>query len=99
MKKPFSLLDAANVKLIRAAFSSGKKRITLGGRTFLLSRQVVKANYETVTTPSINQDEKISKRVKRKENWIVVKPERGDLPCANIELKPLGNLRASVNGK
>lgn len=96
--KPFSLLDTANVKKIRAAAQAGRKKVELAGRTFRLGRHVVNARYIVTTKPSINQDEKVTKSVKRKETWITVKPERGTLPCASIELKPLANLRSAVNG-
>lgn len=99
MKKPFSLLDSATQKLIRKAWAAGKRKVTLDGRVFLLSRQTVPANYVTTTTPAVNQDERVTKRVQRKEHWLVVKPERGDRPSANIELKYMDNLRSSVNGQ
>ena len=97
-KKQLSLLDAPVQKMIRAVWKAGKRKVTINGRVFVLSRQVVRARYETTTTPAPVAADKITKKVSRNETWIVVKPEAGGLPCANIELKPMGNLRASING-
>lgn len=96
MKKPFSLLDADNVKKIQAAAQRGAKKITLGGRVFLIKRQVILASYDVTTTPAVNQADKVVKRVKRKETWLAVRPERGGLPCASIEVKRMKNLRSAT---
>jgi len=80
-------LDMKTEARIRKAYRAGRKKIEIGGRMFTIKKITRKVNY---TTGGV--------QTSRKESWLVINPANGDfLPSAQIEVKPMENLRSVMS--
>lgn len=77
---------STNADLIRKAWKTGRKKITLDGRVFLLNLNVRDGSFIRDGEPVI-----------QKEFWIVARPEDGaQVPIYGIERDHQGNSRVVV---
>lgn len=82
MQRKFPLTSEKSLKLIRAAWSAGRKTVTIDKVTYSIAKQTKRVTYVIGG---------VTKR--RNESWLVVKPVRGGNRVANIELSPQANMR------